>query len=255
MIFRSIIFIALIFTMRTSLTFGFDNKPIQPSNIPYLNYPYIPYLQNEKVHLDISIIDRSHWLVNPDEIIVLDKSKAYDWTPWWGDKKTLRVIQHGILINQVDWQKMFEISVTIMPNVGTKDFPFLFMTRNGHAFTAKLVSPPSRSIPQERGFPILKAIDPSGLSIKLEWEHYVIHYEQGRSMPYAVTDIVPVSQIVHINPTSAHIAQGWKTRQQVAYFGMWNPELDPNHREFDPSYPFVLFNYQTKDFVFFNFNL
>ncbi len=168
--------------------------------------------------------------------------QSFHFTPYGGfaflDDSSVWMIND----EDLDWiqerqEKLLDTPITIMPEAGVEEFPTRIIVHNEKElgwkdFTIKYILAPTSyhalhicSIDTETG---------STLSLLAETK------EDSVEIP------------LYINPVNDYNVKKWKKGQCVIIGGIWLPEYDPNeHKEYSSTYLYVLFNYDTQDYVFF----
>lgn len=170
------------------------------------------------------------------------KIESFHFTPHGGfafiDDGSAWMINHL----ELDWVKekqdeLLEIPITIMPEAGIENFPTRIIIHNNREpvwkdFTINHVSTPTSC----------HALHISAIDL-----------ETGSTLSLSVKTKEGIIEVpLYINPVNDYIVKRWKKGQKVIIGGIWFPEYDPNeHKEFDSAYLYVLYNYDTQDYVFF----
>lgn len=136
-----------------------------------------------------------------------------------------------------DREYLVNTVVTLMPEAGTEDYPHRIIVHNDSGygwkdFTVRLISMPLHSDTVN-----ISSMDKeTGLSLNLS-----IPSEDGR-----------VEYTLWTNPLDSESVKRWDVGQKVIVGGIWFPEYDPNGpKDYDCTYLYVLYNYETQEFVFF----
>lgn len=191
------------------------------------------------------------------QIVVEDPVIAINYE--WANHKIIRFEHHSQgsfvflddgsawEINTVDHEWMHEreedlvgIPVTIMPETGTEEFPVRIIVHGVKAWEDFSVH--LESAPTQPGRRVIEEV----LS-EAEYPMMTIKKNVGEEEKKVV---------LVVNPNYRDIVKKWKRGQRVVVGGVWFPEYDPvGQRDYDCTFLFVVYNYDTNNFVFFDYDL
>lgn len=148
--------------------------------------------------------------------------------------------------SDVNWiaenqENLIHIAVTIMPEAGTEDYPVRIIVHNDTSYGWKDFTVSQESAPTQPERALI-----SEINVDSEGEPTINIQKQTKEGTLVST--------LFINPVDIDTVTHWSAGQRIVVGGVWFPEYDPvGRKEYDCTFLFTIYNYETKDFAFFSF--
>jgi hypothetical protein len=138
-----------------------------------------------------------------------------------------------------DQDQLLGVAITFMPETGTEAYPVKIIVHNDYCWKDFTVS-------QETA-PTLPGRAHIADVIEIDNDLFVLKIQKR-------TKEGPIESTLFINPQDYDTVKNWKTDQRIVICGVWFPEYDPiGRKEYNCTFLFTIYNYNTKEFAFFTF--